>query len=137
VLRDLSDASLSKILARRAFVGGVDGYFQRPDSATDRLNPEATSLSGWTGSLTLNRNAGNFQVNAALWATSPGFESNDLGFNFRSDRWGGHVVATLRKTQPDSLTRRRQLSVAKWYALNFDGDRQGDGMHVFGSPARG
>jgi hypothetical protein len=170
VLRDLSDPSLSETLARRAFVGGVDGYFfldkkkewvltgrvagsrlegsqaamlrqqqapqryfQRPDSAEDRLDPEATALAGWTGSLNLNRNAGNFQVNAALWATSPGFESNDLGFNFRSDRWGGHVVATLRKTKPDSVTRRRQLSVAKWYSLNFDGDRQGDGMHVFGN----
>jgi hypothetical protein len=108
-------------------------YFQRPDSRVDRLDPLATSLSGWTGSLNLNRNSGNLQVNAALWATSPGFESNDIGFNSRSDRWGGHVVGTWRKTKPDRLTRRRQLSIAKWYALNFDGDRQGDGLHVFGN----
>jgi hypothetical protein len=88
-------------------------------------------MSGWTGALNLNRNSGDFQVNAALWATSPGFESNDLGFNFRSDRWGGHVVASWQKTKPDRLTRRRWIGIAKWYALNFDRDRQGDGFNVF------
>jgi hypothetical protein len=171
VLRDLSDPSLAEILARRAFVGGVDGYFfldakrkewvltgrvagsrlegshaamlgmqqapqryfQRPDSAVNRLDPEATTVSGWTGSVNLNRNSGDFLVNAALWATSPGFESNDLGYNYRSDRWGGHVVGTWRKTEPDRVTRRRQISVAKWYSLNFDGDRQGDGVHLMGN----
>jgi hypothetical protein len=106
-------------------------YFQRPDGEQSRLEPGATSLSGWTGSLNLNRNAGSLLVNGALWATSPGFESNDLGFNYRSDRWGGHLVATLRKTDPDRLTRTRQISVAKWYTLNFEGERQGDGLHVF------
>jgi hypothetical protein len=108
-------------------------YYQRPDAGQVRLDEEATSLSGWTGSANLNRNGGNLQVNAALWATSPGFEANDLGFGTRSDRWGGHVVGTWRKTDPDKVTRRRSLSIAKWYALNFDGDRQGDGLHVFGN----
>jgi hypothetical protein len=81
--------------------------------------------------LNLNRNSGDKQVNAAVWATSPGFESNDLGFNFRSDRWGGHVVGTWRKPNPDGFTRSRSFSVAKWYALNFENERQGDGLHVF------
>lgn len=105
-------------------------YFQRPD-AKHAHRDGATSLAGWTGSLNLNRNGGNLQLNAALWATSPGFESNDLGFNFRSDRWGGHVVGTWKKTTPDKLTRTRALSLAKWYALNFDGERQGDGYNAF------
>lgn len=105
-------------------------YYQRPDAARRRLDGAGT-LQGWTGSANLNRNGGNLQLNAALWATSPGFESNDLGFNFRSDRWGGHLVGTWRKTQPDKLTRRRSLSVVKWYALNFDGERQGDGANAF------
>jgi hypothetical protein len=106
-------------------------YFQRPDSKQARLDPGATSISGWTGSINLNRQNGDFQVNAALWATSPGFESNDLGFNFRSDRWGGHVVGSYQRTKPDRFTRRRWIGLAKWYALNFDGDRQGDGINLF------
>ncbi len=71
---------------------GSTRYFQRPDRAELRLDPTRTSLDGWTGSVDLNRQSGAVRVNAAAWATSPGFESNDLGFNPRSDRWGGHVA---------------------------------------------
>jgi len=106
-------------------------YFQRPDAGYVDFDPEATSLSGWTSSVNLNRNGGNLLMNAAVWATSPGFEANDLGFGTKSDRWGGHVVGTWRKTDPDKLTRRRSFSIAKWYAVNFAGDRQGDGLHAF------
>jgi hypothetical protein len=106
-------------------------YFQRPDLEKARFDPTATSLSGWTGSLNLNRNSGHKQVNAAVWATSPGFESNDLGFNGRSDRWGAHVVGTWKKPDPDKLTRSRSVSLAKWWSLNFENQRQGDGAYVF------
>jgi hypothetical protein len=106
-------------------------YYQRPDRPALRLDPERESLSGWTGSLNLNRQSGSVRVNAAGWATSPGFESNDLGFNPRSDRWGGHLALQLLKPEPDSLTRFRSLTVAKAYAWNFDGDKQGDALNLF------
>jgi len=107
-------------------------YFQRPDARTVRLDPSATSLSGWTGALNLNRQGGRIRVNGALWAVSPGFESNDLGFNSRTDRWGGHAVVDFRKTDPDRFTRSRFFALAKWYVFNFDHERQGDGLHAFG-----
>jgi len=103
-------------------------YFQRPDRKQVLLDPDATSLSGWSGGLNLNRNSGNLRLNAALWANSPGFESNDLGFNWRSDRFGAHVAGIWRKTEPDRLTRRRSLVLAKWYICNFDRERQDDGL---------
>lgn len=105
-------------------------YFQRPDRALPRLDPSRTSLGGWTGSLNLNRQSGDVRLNAAMWATSPGFESNDLGFGPRSDRWGGLVAVQWRQPVPDRLTRFRSVTVAKAYALNFDGERQGDSVHV-------
>jgi len=107
-------------------------YFQRPDRPELRLDPALTALSGWTESLNLNRQSGAVRFNAATWATSPGFESNDLGFNPRSDRWGSHVAVELRKPEPDGLTRFRALTVAKSYAWNFDGNKQGDAVNVFG-----
>ncbi len=107
-------------------------YFQRPDARTVRLDPSATSLSGWTGAVNLNRQGGRIRANGALWAVSPGFESNDLGFNSRTDRWGGHFVLDFRKTDPDRFTRSRFFAVAKWYVFNFDHERQGDGLHAFG-----
>ena len=70
------------------------------------------------------------RVNAAAWATSPGFESNDLGFNSRSDRWGGHMALQFLKPEPDGLTRFRSLTLAKSYSYNFDGDKQGDMVNL-------
>jgi hypothetical protein len=107
-------------------------YFQRPDRPEPRLDPERTSLGGWTGSLNLNRQSGALRLNAAAWATSPGFDSNDLGYNPRSDRWGGHVALQLQKPEPDGLTRYRSLTLAKAWSYNFDGDKQGDSASVFG-----
>jgi hypothetical protein len=126
--------ALSRLDGEAAAIEGIQRdpthNFQRPDAGQDRLDPDASSLSGWTGSLNLNRNAGKLQLNAALWGVSPGFDSNDLGFNTRSDRWGAHVVGTLRKTTPDGFTRSRSLSLAKWYTLNFDNERQADGLQA-------
>jgi hypothetical protein len=107
-------------------------YFQRPDGDALRLDPARTSLGGWTGSADLNRQSGPVRVNASAWATSPGFESNDLGFNPRSDRWGGHVAVQLQKPEPDGFTRFRALTVSKSYAYNFDGDKQADALSAGG-----
>jgi hypothetical protein len=106
-------------------------YYQRPDATQVEVDPAATSLSGWTGSVNVNRQGGTVRLNAALWATSPGFESNDLGFLSRTDRWGGHTVVDFRKTDTGRFTRSAWAAVAKWYALNFAGERQGDGAHAF------
>jgi hypothetical protein len=106
-------------------------YFQRPDRHELRFDPTRTTLGGWTGSLNLNRQSGDVRLNAAVWATSPGFESNDLGFNRRSDRWGGHVAVQLRQPRPDGLTRYRSLTVAKAYWLNFDKEKQGDSLNLY------
>jgi hypothetical protein len=140
-LRSKKDWVMAGRLAGSWLYGGAESidriqrapqrYFQRPDTKEPRLEVGATDLSGWTGSLNLNRNSGNVQANAALWAVSPGFESSDLGFNFKADRWGGHALVTFRKTDPDRYTRERSFTLAKWYALNFDGERQGDGIHGF------
>jgi hypothetical protein len=108
-------------------------YYQRPDAPHVALDPGATSLAGWTGSVNLNRNSGIHLVNAALWATSPGFDSNDAGFMFSGDRAGGHVVYTWRDPRPVSWARSRGLALAKWYTWNFARQIQGDGIHGFGN----
>jgi hypothetical protein len=103
-------------------------YFQRPDAL--RLDPDATSMSGWAGRLNLNRNSGLWQVNAALWGVSPGFDSSDLGFTFRAGINGAHSVLIWRKPTPDRFTRDRNVWIAKWWTWDADGLRQGDGVQT-------
>jgi hypothetical protein len=108
-------------------------YYQRPDAVHVALDPAATRLRGWTGSVNLNRNSGVHGVNAALWGVSPGFESGDAGFNFNADRAGAHAVYSYNNPAVTRFARRRSFSAAKWYTWNFDRELQGNGVHVFGN----
>ena len=105
-------------------------YYQRPDAPHVSVDPSATSLSGWSGRVGLNKNSGNVTVNAGLWGISPGFEPNDLGFATQTDRGGAHAQVLFRKLVPDSWTRTRRLAVAKWWTFNYGKECQGDGVSL-------
>jgi hypothetical protein len=105
-------------------------YYQRPDAPHVSVDPTATSLSGWSGRVGLNKNSGNVTVNAGLWGISPGFEPNDLGFATQTDRGGAHGQVVFRKLTPDAWTRSRELAVAKWWTFNYGSECQGDGVVV-------
>jgi hypothetical protein len=102
-------------------------YFQRPDAPEVHLDTSRTSLSGYSGRINLNRNSGVWQVNAALWGVSPGFESNDLGFEGTADRAGAHAVLMWRAVEPDRISRSKYIWVAKWWVWNYNREMQGDG----------
>jgi hypothetical protein len=108
-------------------------YYQRPDAPHVSVDPEATSLSGWSGRLGLNRNRGNVTFNAGLWNISPGFEPNDLGYATQTDRGGAHAQVLFRKLTPDAWTRTRRLAVAKWWTFNDGRESQGDGVQATAS----
>ena len=108
-------------------------YYQRPDTLHVSLDPSRTSLAGWAGRINLNRNSGLWQVNAALWGVSPGFESNDLGFHGAGDRAGAHAVSLWRGETPNRLSRSRSVWVAKAWTWNYNRELQHDGWHGRGS----
>jgi hypothetical protein len=108
-------------------------YYQRPDATHVSLDPSRTSLTGFSGRLNLNRNSGNWQLNAAVFGTSPGFDANDLGFNTQSDRAGAHAVLFWRKTTPDRFTRFRQYAAGQFWIWNFGGERQNAGYVTLGN----
>jgi hypothetical protein len=105
-------------------------YYQRPDAPHVDVDPTATSLSGWSGRVGLNKNNGNVTVNAGLWGISPGFEPNDLGYATQTDRGGAHALVQFRKLTPDGFTRSRRLYVSKWWTFNYGGESQGDGVQL-------
>jgi hypothetical protein len=106
-------------------------YFQRTETPQVTFDPSRTSLRGWNGDLNLNRNQGAWNLNTALWAASPGFESGDLGFHFNGDAWGNHVAFTWKQIRPDRFTRDRNVTVAKFYVWNFGNARLSDGAMSF------
>jgi hypothetical protein len=105
-------------------------YYQRPDAPHVSVDTEATSLSGWSGRVGLNKNSGNLTFNAGLWGIGPGFEPNDLGFATQTDRAGGHGLVLFRKLTPDRFTRTRKVSLAKWWTWNYGRESQGDGVQL-------
>ena len=108
-------------------------YYQRPDAPHVTLDPDRTALGGWAGRVNLNRNSGLWQVNAALWGVSPGFESNDLGFLGTGDRAGAHVVSLWRGVTPNRISRSRNVWVAKAWTWNYAREVQHDSWHARGS----
>lgn len=108
-------------------------YYQRPDAPHVSLDSTRTTLGGYTGRVNLNRNSGTWQINAALFGTSPGFESNDLGFMTQADRAGGHAALLWRKTATDRFTRFRQAAAAAFWTQNFNREAQSSGWVGFGT----
>lgn len=108
-------------------------YYQRPDAPHVSVDPQATSLQGWSGRAGINKNSGNVTWNAGAWGISPGFEPNDLGFATQTDRGGAHAQVLFRKLTPDRATRSRQLALAKWWTFNFGGESQGNGVQLAAS----
>ncbi len=105
-------------------------YLQRPDVDFVKLDPTATSMSGWNGQANLNRNSGNLTVNLGVWGMSPGLEVNDAGFSTQTDRAGGHALVQYRKLTPDRWTSERTFWVSKWWTWNWGWQSQGDGWQA-------
>ena len=97
-------------------------YFQRPDAGHLALDPEATSLGGWAGRLALNKQKGNVVFNAALGAVSPGFEVNDLGYQWRGDYVNSHLVTGYNWLQPGKVFRSAQVFAAVARGWDFGGN---------------
>lgn len=104
-------------------------YFQRPDS--DYYDSTRTSLTGYYGRVMLNKQDGNFYINSALGVVSPGFEYNDLGFQWNSDKFNGHIVTGYKWHQPDNIFRRKRIYLAHYRDYNFEGDNLRNGFMLF------
>ena len=94
--------------------------YSRPDATHVELDPAATSLGGWTGSVNLNRNAGVHQRQRGAVGSQPGL---------RFERRRLHLHRAIAPACTPSISgaipkvtrfaRRRFLAVAKWYTWNF------------------
>ncbi|MBN2200265.1 MAG: carbohydrate binding family 9 domain-containing protein [Candidatus Aminicenantes bacterium] len=94
-------------------------YFQRPDADHIEVAPDATSLSGWGGKFTLAKQNGNWLGLFSLGALSPGFNPNDMGFQYSSsDIVNLQLLPGYQWTKPGKLF--QYALVAAGYGRNSD-----------------
>ncbi len=114
-------------------------YFQRPDRAqhgdglfSDRYDTTLTALRGYALYSRVAKDAGDWLFEAQGMAKSPGFESNDVGFNSQSDRlWlNGNVVRSV--TKPNRFARQMWFSLGGQAAYNYSGDRVDGQFQIYG-----
>jgi hypothetical protein len=120
--------STSIIAAQRSSVR----YYQRPDQSYAVFDPHTRSMSGYNVTFSGGKVAGAWLIGTDFFATSPGFEINDVGFQQSSDRIFHGVRVTRRWLQPTKLFRSSQASVTESQQWNYGGDLMSRSMYLGG-----
>jgi hypothetical protein len=105
-------------------------YYQRPDQDYVTLDSAVTSLSGWSTSLALGKEAGRFLVGTDFYATAPGFEINDVGYGIVSDYVSHGIWAGRRWLDSGKVFRRLSLITTWTQSWNFGGINTGRAAQV-------
>ncbi len=106
--------------------------YQRPDADHVALDSTRTSLAGRFSALSFAKTGGRHWLGSTTFEeTTPGFETNDLGFQQRADRrtWSNQVSFRENRIGTRGFGRHfRQYDVAAFYtrAYNLDGDLVSD-----------
>ena len=100
-------------------------YYQRPDQDHVRYDPTRTSLTGFSSSLRLDKNAGRFTLGGIQLSTrSPGFDINDAGQMRSGDDIDFNADVQLRDTKPNKYVRFFQFGTSTTMGWNYGGVRQ-------------
>ncbi len=103
-------------------------YYQRPDASYLHLDPNATSLSGWGARFNIAKQQGNFLFLTSVGALSPGFDPNDMGFQFSgSNIINVQVVPGYQWTKPGKVFRNFQVISALFANYDFGGNKTWQG----------
>ncbi len=102
-------------------------YLHRPDADHLDYDPSRTSLSGWSSRVMLNKQKGDYSLNTAIGATSPGFEVSDLGFQGRGDIVNTHLAVGRSWDEPRGVLRSRNVNLHTYWTWDFSGLHTGGG----------
>lgn len=93
-------------------------YFQRPDVSHVSVDSSLTSLQGHAGRIRLNRETGSLIFNMAMGWVSPGFETNDMGLTWSTDRINNHVIFGYNLHEPRGPFQGGRIDLG--YAVNHE-----------------
>jgi len=104
---------------------GSAHYFQRPDQDHISFDSTRTSLTGGSGSIRFDKNAGRFTLaGAQISFRSPEFDINDAGQMRSGDDIDYNADFQLRDTKPNKYLRYYQFGTAVQGGLNYGGIQQ-------------
>ena len=105
--------------------------YQRPDADHIEVDAARTSLSGAAGSLAVRKIGGErvrFESNVNF--TTPGYDTNDVGFMRRADIVTQNNWVQWRNDRPGKRVRSFRFNLNQWSGYNFGGDRLNLGGNV-------
>jgi Domain of unknown function (DUF5916)/Carbohydrate family 9 binding domain-like len=95
-------------------------FFQRPDAPQLTLDSSATSLTGLSAQLSVGRQAARHWVGSInLATTTPGFEVNDIGYSYRTDRRDFELDASYLENRPGTIWHNWSLSQMIRFEFNY------------------
>jgi hypothetical protein len=98
-------------------------YFQRPDADHLELDADRTALTGLATQLQLTHRRGrHWRYSLLGGTTTPGYEVNDIGFQYRADRVDGEASVTYTDPRPGSFFRSWQTTTSLRAERNYDFD---------------
>ena len=108
-------------------------YYQRPDAGHLSFDSVATSLSGYSAQVALERAAGeHWRGDVNFTTTSPGYEINDLGFQSRADEHFASATVEYVHEEPGRILREWNVEGGPRGSWNYDGNRTGTRLNVEG-----
>ena len=111
---------------------GFPHYYQRPDRPDLGIDANATSLTGWGSRWWINKQQGKLLFNSALGALSPGFNNNDLGFQFGGDVINNHIGVGWQWEEPKSWRQYANVLAALANTWDFGGNSTLKGLYIGG-----
>ncbi|MCK4429844.1 MAG: AMIN domain-containing protein [Candidatus Aminicenantes bacterium] len=90
-------------------------YFQRPDAPHLELDPDRTSLSGFSSSFTLSKiGGGHWRWLISGMVRSPGFETNDMGYLRYADWINQLISVSYKEFKPGKIFRDYDITFSLW-----------------------
>ncbi|CAN5852934.1 hypothetical protein BH23GEM6_BH23GEM6_23590 [soil metagenome] len=112
-------------------------YWQRPDADHLEIRPDATSLTGVSAETSLAfRRGRHWRASGTVGTISPGYELNDLGFQFRGDRIDTSLGGMYSETRPGQIFRQYNINSNVRQEWNYAGDLVQRSIFVSGSGQR-
>jgi hypothetical protein len=103
-------------------------YFQRPDAGYLGVDSSATSMTGYAGRFSINKNRGRWVFNTAVGWISPNYEANDLGSVAYSDFIDAHFFTSYRWNVPTKHYQNAGVNAAVFSSYDFGGNITAEGF---------